>query len=128
MTIDGAPMARGVSQIPSCTDHMATLDLSRPQRVHVVAIGGAAMNAIALILDALGHDVTGSDDVETPFVRGLRERGIRVTIGYDAANLGDADLVAVSTGVRDDNPELVAARASGVEVVVRPELQGAIAA
>jgi UDP-N-acetylmuramate--alanine ligase len=107
---------------------MATLDLSRPQRVHVVAVGGAAMSAMALILDALGHRVTGSDDVETPFIRGLRERDIRVSIGYDAANVGDAELVAVSTGVRDENPEVVAARAAGIPVVARPELQGAIAA
>ncbi|HEX4906239.1 MAG TPA: UDP-N-acetylmuramate--L-alanine ligase [Acidimicrobiales bacterium] len=107
---------------------MAALDLSQPQRVHVVAIGGAAMNAMALILQAMGHRVTGSDIADSPVVERLRASGIVVAIGHDGAHVGDADVVAISTAVRDDNPEVVAARAAGIPVVTRPELQGAICA
>ena len=88
---------------------MATLDLSRPQRVHVVAIGGAAMNAMALILEAMGHHVTGSDVADSSVVARLRERGIEVAIGHDAMHVAGVDLVAISTAIRDDNPEVIAA-------------------
>ena len=107
---------------------MAPIDLSRPQRVHVVAIGGAAMNAMALILDAMGHRVTGSDVAESPVIDRLRVHGIEVAIGHDAAHVGDADVVAMSTAVPADNPEVVAARESGIPIVTRPELQSAICA
>ena len=107
---------------------MAALDLSQPQRVHVVAIGGAAMNAMALILQAMGHRVTGSDIADSPVVERLRSSGITVAIGHARGHVGDADLVAISTAVREDNPEVVAAREAGIPVVTRPELQGAICA
>lgn len=107
---------------------MATLDLSRPRRVHVVAIGGAAMNAMALILEAMGHDVTGSDVADSSVVARLRERGIEVAIGHDAKHVAGVDLVAISTAIKDDNPEVIAARAAGIPIVTRPELQGAICA
>src|SRR5688500_17609266 len=93
MTIEGdAGMPERVSQIPSDANHMANLDLSRPRRVHVVAIGGAAMNAMALILHSMGHAVTGSDVVDSPVIDRLRKRGIAVAIGHDAAHIGAADL------------------------------------
>jgi len=105
---------------------MPALDLSSPQRIHVVGVGGAAMSAIARILSALGHHVSGSDANETPYLRGLAELGVRVTIGYDAANIDGADLLAVQSALRD-NPEVEAARAAGIPMVGRPEVQGAIA-
>src|SRR4051794_1699614 len=117
-----------VSQIPSPPDHMATIDISRPQRVHVVAIGGAAMNARGLILEAMGHRVTGGDIADSPLVERLRAHGIEVAIGHDAAHVAGADIVAISTAVGPDNPEVVAARDAGLPVLTRPELQGAICA
>src|SRR3954463_5517223 len=128
MTIDGAAIGGRFSQIPSGPDHMAALDLSRPQNVHVVAIGGAAMNALALILQAMGHRVTGSDLVDSPVVDRLRAHGIDVTIGHDGARVAGADVVAISTAVGEDNPEVQAARAAGITVLTRPELQGAVCA
>ena len=107
---------------------MPALDLSRPQHVHVVAIGGAAMNALALILDTMGHRVTGSDIADSAVVERLRARGIPVAIGHEADHIDGADVVAISTAISEDNPEVVAARAAGVPVVTRPELQGAICA
>lgn len=104
------------------------LDLARPQRVHIVAIGGAVMNAMAQILDSMGHDVSGSDVADSPVIASLRAKGIDVAIGHDGANVSGAELVACSTAIKDDNPEVVAARAAGIPVVSRPELQGAICA
>jgi UDP-N-acetylmuramate--alanine ligase len=105
----------------------ATLDLAMPRRIHVVAAGGAAMSALARFLVALGHDVTGSDARESSTVRALEKEGIPVRVGHDAANLpDDVDYVVVSTAVRSDNPELVAARGRGVPVLWRGEAMEAI--
>jgi UDP-N-acetylmuramate--alanine ligase len=104
------------------------VDLGRPRRVHVVAIGGAGMSAIATVLAERGHRVTGSDQVEGPAVATLRRRGIRVHIGHDAAHLGDAELVVISTAVPADNAEVVAARAAGLPVLRRIDLLPALAA
>jgi UDP-N-acetylmuramate--alanine ligase len=104
---------------------MSEIDLSVPRRVHVVGAGGAAMSAMAVILDALGHTVTGSDAVDTPYADRLRARGIALRIGYQADNLGDAELVAVQSALHG-NPEVEAATARGIPMVSRPELQGAI--
>jgi UDP-N-acetylmuramate--alanine ligase len=103
------------------------LDLTVPRRVHVVGVGGAAMSAIARILCALGHTVSGSDANETPYLRGLADEGVTIHIGYDAANVAGAELVAVQSALRADHPEVVAARASGIPMVTRPEVQGAVA-
>ena len=104
---------------------MSEIDLSVPRRVHVVGAGGAAMSAMAVILDALGHSVTGSDAVDTPYADRLRARGIALRIGYAADNIGDAELVAFQSALHG-NPEVEAATARGLPMVSRPELQGAI--
>lgn len=101
-------------------------DLTVPQRVHVIGVGGAAMSAIARILKALGHDVSGSDANETPYLHGLADEGVVIHIGYDAANVGGVDLVAVQSALRADHPEVTAARAAGIRMVTRPEVQGAV--
>jgi UDP-N-acetylmuramate--alanine ligase len=97
-------------------------------RVHVVGVGGAGMSAIATVLQAMGHEVSGSDLRESGITERLRSLGVSVAIGHDAANLGDAQLVTRSTAVRDDNPEVVEARALGVPVLARAETLAAIAA
>lgn len=104
------------------------VDLGRPRRVHIVAIGGAGMSAIATVLAERGHRVTGSDLTEGPAVATLRRRGIRVHIGHDAAHLGDAEVVVISTAVPADNAEVVAARAAGLPVLARLDLLPALAA
>ncbi len=97
-------------------------DISSPRHIHVVGIGGAGMSAIALVLVGKGHSVTGSDLSDSKVVSQLRGAGIEVTVGHDAANLGDADLVTHSTAIPETNPELVAARQRGLPVLRRAEI------
>ncbi len=113
------------------TDLRATapsVDLRSPWRVHVVGIGGAGMSAIATVLASMGHTVSGSDLRDSAGLARLRAAGVRVAVGHDAANLGDADLVAISTAVPRTNPEVVAAEAAGITVLSRAQILTAIAA
>jgi UDP-N-acetylmuramate--alanine ligase len=100
-------------------------DLSKKQRVHIIAIGGAAMSAIAHILLADGHTVTGSDQADSPLFAGLREKNCVVSVGHDVRNVGDVDFVCISTAVKPGNPELDAAIARGIPVVTRPDMMEA---
>lgn len=105
------------------------LDLTgEPLHIHLLGIGGAGMSAIANVLRALGHVVSGSDRADSAAVRALRASGIRVEIGHAAQHLGDARYVGVSTAVKPDNPEVVAARAAGIAVMHRYDLLKAIGA
>jgi UDP-N-acetylmuramate--alanine ligase len=107
----------------------AVIDLATPRTVHVVAIGGSAMSGIASVLVALGHRVSGSDIAESPRLDSLRTRGVKVTIGHDAANVGaDVDVLIVSSAIGDDNLEVVEARRRGIPVVRRADAQRAIVA
>ncbi|WP_334176163.1 UDP-N-acetylmuramate--L-alanine ligase [Pseudoxanthobacter sp.] len=90
--------------------------------VHFVGIGGIGMSGIAEVLHNLGYPVQGSDIAENANVARLREKGIAVAIGHRAENLGAATVIVVSSAVRRDNPELVAARARFLPVVRRAEM------
>ncbi len=90
--------------------------------IHFVGIGGIGMSGIAEVLINLGHTVQGSDASDNANVKRLRERGAKVFVGHDAANLGSAAVVVVSTAIKRDNPELVAARARRIPVVRRAEM------
>ena len=90
--------------------------------VHFVGIGGIGMSGIAEVLANLGHRVQGSDATESANVHRLRARGNPEMIGHSAANLGDAKVVVVSSAIRRDNPELVAARQHLLPVVRRAEM------
>ena len=90
--------------------------------IHFVGIGGIGMSGIAEVLANLGHTVQGSDAADSANVKRLREHGITVSIGHDAKNINGADVVVVSTAIKRDNPELVAARAARLPVVRRAEM------
>src|SRR5215213_11281941 len=90
--------------------------------IHFVGIGGIGMSGIAEVLHNLGYSVQGSDLSESANVQRLREAGIPVAIGHDAANLGAAQVLVVSTAVQHDNPEVVAARQRLIPVVRRAEM------
>ncbi len=90
--------------------------------VHFVGIGGIGMSGIAEALATLGYAVQGSDTTESANVQRLRERGIPVRIGHDAANLGEAAVVVFSSAVKRGNPELQAARERLIPVVRRAEM------
>ena len=90
--------------------------------VHFIGIGGIGMSGIAEILHNQGYTVQGSDAAVNPNVQRLRDMGIRVEIGQSADNLGQAEVVVVSSAIKKDNPELVAARARALPVVRRAEM------
>jgi UDP-N-acetylmuramate--alanine ligase len=90
--------------------------------IHFVGIGGIGMSGLAEVLANLGYHVQGSDVADSANVRRLRDQGIAIAIGHDAQNLDGADVVVVSSAVKRDNPELVAARAQRLPVVRRAEM------
>lgn len=90
--------------------------------VHFVGIGGIGMSGIAEILHNQGYVVQGSDSAANPNVQRLRDMGIRIEIGQRAENLREAAVVVVSSAIKKDNPELMAARARALPVVRRAEM------
>jgi len=89
------------------------------RRIHFVGIGGAGMSGIAEVLVNLGYEVSGSDLAPNAATRRLAAMGSAIAYEHSADNIRDADAVVVSTAVRADNPEVVAARARRVPVVAR---------
>ena len=95
--------------------------------LHFVGIGGIGMSGIATLLVSLGYVVQGSDMAENANVKRLRQQGVSVYIGHDANHLKLDDgkvpvAVVISSAIKDDNPELVAARAAKIPVVQRAEM------
>ena len=90
-------------------------------RVHFIGIGGVGMSAVARIMVARGLPVSGSDAKDLPVMAELAAAGARIAVGYDAANLADAQTVVAGSAIRPDNPELAAARAAGLPVLHRSE-------
>jgi UDP-N-acetylmuramate--alanine ligase len=90
--------------------------------VHFVGIGGIGMSGIAEVMVNLGYTVQGSDQSESANVKRLRDKGVRIAIGHATGNLGSAEVVVVSSAIKPDNPELVAARAARLPVVRRAEM------
>ncbi|MGH9303036.1 MAG: UDP-N-acetylmuramate--L-alanine ligase [Acidimicrobiales bacterium] len=103
------------------------MDLSTRQHVHIVGAGGAGMSAIATVLAAMGHEVTGSDLKASRMLDRLESAGVRVVVGHDAANVEGASVVAISSAVPESNPEVVAARRGNIPVVSRAVLLADIA-
>lgn len=92
--------------------------------IHFTGIGGIGMSGIAEILHNLGYKVQGSDLTDNANVKRLRERGIKVMIGHAAENIGESRVVVISSAVKRDNPEVIAARAAMLPVVRRAEMLG----
>jgi UDP-N-acetylmuramate--alanine ligase len=103
-------------------------DLTTPRRVHVVGVGGVGMSAIATVLAAMGHQVSGSDIKASPVTERLQALGISVSIGHAPANVDGVDLMTFSPAVPDSNVELAEGRRRGIAVVRRSAVLGAIAA
>jgi len=89
------------------------------KRIHFVGVGGAGMSGIAEILHNLGYTVTGSDQSDGATLQRLASLGIRVHVGHDAQWVEGTEAVVISTAVKSDNPEVVAARARRIPVVPR---------
>ena len=90
--------------------------------IHFVGIGGIGMSGIAEVLHLLGYSIQGSDIAENANIQRLRSAGIPITIGHDATNLENAQVVVVSTAINPDNPEVLAARTRFIPVVRRAEM------
>ena len=89
------------------------------RHIHFVGIGGSGMSGIAEVLANLGYQVSGSDLAENAATRRLKDLGAKVALSHAAHNINGADAVVVSSAVRADNPEVLAARAQRVPVVPR---------
>jgi UDP-N-acetylmuramate--alanine ligase len=90
--------------------------------VHFIGIGGIGMSGIAEVLVNLGYVVQGTDQVDSANVKRLRDKGVKISIGHSADNLHGAQVVVISSAIKADNPELVAARAQRLPVVRRAEM------
>ncbi|MCX8571291.1 UDP-N-acetylmuramate--L-alanine ligase [Aminobacter sp. MET-1] len=90
--------------------------------VHFIGIGGIGMSGIAEVLHNLGYKVQGSDQSDSANVQRLRAKGIECFVGHKAENLGDAEVIVVSTAIKKTNPELMAAREKLLPVVRRAEM------
>lgn len=98
--------------------------LKQARRLHFIGIGGSGMFPLVQILHGMGYDITGSDNNESSIVDSERKMGIPVTLGQRAENIHGADMIVYTAAILDDNPELVAARASGIPLVERADLLG----
>ena len=90
--------------------------------IHFVGIGGIGMSGIAEVMHNLGYQVQGSDIAQNANVERLRGLGMRIEVGHKGENLGDARVIVISSAVKPDNPEVLAARKSMLPVVRRAEM------
>jgi UDP-N-acetylmuramate--alanine ligase len=98
--------------------------MRRINRIHFVGVGGSGMGGIAEVLLNLGYQVQGSDLKANGVTDRLARLGAKILIGHDAQNVGDADVVVVSTAVQPDNPEVLEAQARRLPVVQRAQMLG----
>ncbi|MGI6751443.1 MAG: UDP-N-acetylmuramate--L-alanine ligase [Anaerovoracaceae bacterium] len=102
------------------------LQLSKFKHIHFIGIGGIGLSAIAEIFLSRGCLVSGSDMKESDITMGLQKHGIQIYIGHSRDNVEGADLIAYTSAISPDNPELIAAREKGIETASRAEILGAL--
>ncbi len=98
--------------------------INNASHIHFIGIGGSGMYPLAQILHAKGYYLTGSDNNDTETLQAVRDMGIPVYLGQRAENIKGADLIVHTAAILPDNPELIAARESGVPLLERSELLG----
>ncbi len=118
-TTDGRPMV----SVPT-----APLDLSRPQRLHVVGVGGPGMSAIAIVLAEMGHRVSGSDIREQPILDRLRAAGVDVAVGHSRSLVDGCDAITYSTAIPLRNVEVDEAGQRGLTTLRRAGMLASICA
>ncbi len=98
---------------------MRRIFLNKYKKIHIIGIGGIGMSGIARIFKEYGFEVSGSDLNKSPITESLENIGITVYYGHKALNVVKKDLIIYSSAVKADNPEIVAAKKSGVTIVNR---------
>ncbi len=98
--------------------------LAAHRRIHLIGVGGAGLSAIATVLLEQGYSISGSDLQASPITKRLERLGATVHIGHAAGNLGNAELVVVSSAVPNSNPEVIEAHRRGTPVVKRAKWLG----
>lgn len=91
------------------------------KRIHFIGLGGAGMSGIARIMLAKGINISGSDAKDSSVLSGLKTLGAQVFIGHAASNIGDADILVVSSAIDQNNPEIIAANDEGLVVLTRAQ-------
>lgn len=100
--------------------------LKTVKRIHFIGIGGSGMCPLAEILHKKGYELSGSDNNETDTLARIRSMGIPVYMGQRAENIEGAELIVYTAALLKDNPELVAAKSSGIPTFERSKLLGAV--
>ncbi|MCD7827515.1 MAG: Mur ligase domain-containing protein, partial [Clostridiales bacterium] len=100
--------------------------LDKVKRIHFIGIGGSGMCPLAEILHSKGYDLTGSDNNETDTLQRIKNLGIPVYMGQRAENIKGAEMIVYTAAILPDNPELVAAKSSGIPTFERSKLLGAV--
>jgi UDP-N-acetylmuramate--alanine ligase len=91
------------------------------KRIHFIGLGGAGMSGIARIMLAKGINISGSDAKDSSVLSGLKTLGAQVFIGHAASNIGDADILVVSSAIEQSNPEIIAANDKGLVILTRAQ-------
>ncbi len=107
---------------PRANELRRTAMFRKTQHIHLVGIGGSGMSGIAEVLLTLGYKVSGSDLAASETTRRLEELGGRIAIGHHESNIGEAQVVVISSAVSATNPEVVAAKAKQIPVIPRAEM------
>ncbi len=102
--------------------HPAEPAMGRVRRIHFVGIGGVGMGGIAEVTLNLGYTVTGSDMQENAVTRRLTELGAQISLGHGPEQVAGSDVVVISSAVKADNPEVLAAKAARIPVIPRAEM------
>lgn len=104
----------------------ADIYLDKVKKIHFIGIGGSGMCPLAEILHSKGYILTGSDNNETDTLKRIRALGIDVKMGQCAENINGAEMIVYTAAIMADNPELIAAKASGIPTFERSKLLGAV--
>ena len=104
------------------TDKETGLMQRKVKRIHFVGIGGIGMSGIAEVLLNLGYAISGSDAQSSDTTLRLQKLGAKLSIGHDAKNVCNSDVVVISTAVKENNPEVVEAHRKNIPVIPRAEM------
>ena len=101
-------------------------NIKKYKNIHMIGIGGVSMSGIAAILKNFGFNVTGSDLADSDSLKVLQEKGIKVTVGHNVADVAKSDVVVYSAAVKDDDPEMLEAKRLNIETIERADFLGAL--